>query len=276
MDLARAKIVAIVLLLAFNIFLLVNNLTYFKGQGTQRETIESATRILKTRGIGLECSIPNTAKGAHLLVYGNGKLDRKEMVVKLLGELYEEGDSGEKYSYADKRMIFSSSTEFVFTDGNPGLEVNIETDVRAEKAAREYLRNKGLLTGKYVLDELQRYRDGSVTVVFIEEYKGFLIYDNYCAVTVTAQGVTRLEYRKLQINGFSQDKVEDLAAAYQVLLAHFKEGNGQIITNIDIGYKYSNENLMEGAAISELLPVWRIKFKNKAEPVKYLGTVDII
>jgi regulatory protein YycI of two-component signal transduction system YycFG len=275
MDLAKAKIVVIILLLAFNIFLLVNNLTYQRGQGIQKETIESTIRILNARGITLECNIPTTAKAAHRLIYGNGKLNRNEIVSKLLGESYVEAGNVDEFSYADKRIIFSCPTEFVFTDGNPDLEVNVDTDPRAEKAARDYVKDKGLLSGKYVVDEVKRYQDGSVVVSFIEDYNGFLVYDNYCTVTVTAKGVMRLEYGKLHITGFSPYKVEDLAAAYQVLLANFREGNGQVITKIDIGYKYSDENSMEGSELSELLPVWRVKLKNVPKP-KYLGTLDAV
>lgn len=273
MDLAKAKSVIIALLVAFNFFLLFNNLTYYKGQGVQKETIKNTEAILKARGVTLECPIPAASKGTHRLEYGNGKLDRSAMAVNFLGGLHVADDDGNGFEYAGKKLVFSSDTEFVFTDDNPASEIDVEVEDVVKKAALEYLKNKGLLGGKYVVDELKRGQDGSVVVNFIEVYDGFLIYDNYSKITVTGKGVTQLEYRKLQIIGFSAGKVEDLVAAYQVLLAHFKEGSEQVITSIDNGYKYTYEYSIDGMESAELLPVWRIKIKGDPEP-QYLGTLD--
>ena len=46
MDVAKAKNIVIVLLIVLNIFLLYNNLTFVRGQGVRRETIENAEAIL--------------------------------------------------------------------------------------------------------------------------------------------------------------------------------------------------------------------------------------
>lgn len=273
MDLAKAKSVIIVILLAFNFFLLFNNLTYYNGQGVRKETVENAAAILKARGVTLESSIPTNPKGSFRLVYGNGKLDRTDLAEKLLGESYVAASDGKGFEYADKKLVFSSDTEFVFTDGKPALEADAGNADEAKKAARKYLEDKGLLSGKYVVDELTRNQDGSLVVKFIENYRGFLVYDNYSTVTVAAKGITRLEYGKLQIIGFSADKVEDLTAAYQVLLANFKEGSRQVITNIDIGYRYLPDHSMNGVESVELLPVWRVKIKGASEPV-YLNAFD--
>ena len=273
MDLAKAKSVIIVMLIAFNIFLLFNNLTYYNRQGVQKETVENAAAILNARGIRLESSIPMYSKGTHRLKYGKGKLDRAEMAAKLLGESYVEDSDGEAFEYGDKKLVFSSDTKFVLTDGKPGLDFNVDSADEVEKLARAYLKDSGLLSGKYVVDELKQSQDDSMVVTFIEDYDGFLVYDNYCTVKVTAKGITRIEYGKLQITGFSPEKVEDLTAAYQVLLANFKEGSGQVITSIDIGYKYTYDQSMEEMESMEMLPVWRVKIKNTLEPV-YLGSLD--
>ena len=110
-------------------------------------------------------------------------------------------------------------------------------------------------------------------MTFVENYDGFLVYDNYCMVTITSEGITKLEYGKRQINGFTTVKIEDMADAYQVLLANFKEGSDQVITDIDIGYKYQGDQIMDNIQYAELLPVWRIKIKGASEPL-YLSTSD--
>jgi regulatory protein YycI of two-component signal transduction system YycFG len=274
MDLSKAKSVVIVMLVAFNIFLLFNNLSYSRGQGVQKETIKNAAAILKARGVTLEIGIPNNSKDAHRLVFGNKKLDRAAIAAKLLGGSYEADSDSQKYVHTDKTLAFSSDTSFVFTDGKPSSKVDVNNADKVKKVARAFLKDNGLLNGKYIVDGLKRGQDGSVAVTFIENYKGFLVYDNYCTITVTAKGVTQLGYGKMQIIGFSPVKVEDLAAAYQVLLANFKEDSRQVITNMDIGYKFSGESSIEGMESVELLPVWRVKIKGAAEPV-YLNTYDV-
>ena len=270
MDLAKAKSVVIVMLLAFNIFLLFNNVTYSKRQGIQSETIENVEKILKTRGVTLECRIPTASREAHRLEYGNGGLDRDAIAAKLLGESYMVSGGGGQYGYGGKEIVFSGSTSLLFTDDKPASAVDIGDDDKVTKAALKYLKDKGLAGGTYVVDALERSRDGSVVVYFIEEYDGFLVYDNYSTVTVTAKGITRLEYNRLQIKGFTAERVEDFAAAYQVLLANFKDGGKQVITDIDIGYKHSDDYSMNGKESVELLPVWRIKIKDTPGPL-YLG-----
>ena len=273
MDMAKAKSVIIALLFAFNLFLLFSILTYFKGQGIQIETIKNAEAILKARGVTLECSIPRTSKAVRRLEFGNGRLDREAIAAKLLGGAYAAADEAAVFEDAGKKLEFRSGTEFVFIDDKADSEIMADSDGEVKKAAREYLKDKGLINGKYVVDDLKRSKDGSVAVTFVESYDGFLVFDNYCIVTVTAGGITRLEYGRLQITGFSAGKVEDPATAYQVLLAHFKEGGGQVITSIDNGYKYPEDYPMEAMESVELLPVWRVKIKGASAP-EYLGTID--
>lgn len=283
MDLPKAKSVIIVMLIAFNVFLLFNNWNSFKGQGIQKETIENTEAILKARGVTLECDIPRTSKGAHKLKYGNGKLDRAAIADKLFGETLMEAKpfgksnmaAGEaaSFEYDGKKLVFSSGTKFVFINDKPGSEVDISKDDEVKKFAQKYMRDMGLIDGKYIMDELKRSQAGSVAVTFIEDYNGLLVYDNYCTATITGKGITRLEYGKLQIVGFTPERVQDLAAAYQVLLANYKEGGKHVITSIDIGYKFSEGYSMDAIQSVELLPVWRVKIKDAPKP-DYFSTID--
>ncbi len=277
MDLAKAKGVIIIILVAFNVFLLFNNLTYSREQGVRKETIENAEKILKARGVTLEKGIPPALKEAHWLVYGNEKLDRPSIGRAFFANNYYASGDITDYAYQDKKLVFTSDTGFVYTDGSPEVKVeadssgNIKSD-EAQKAARKYLNDHKLLSGRYVIDELRRESDGSMVVTFMEEYDDFLVYDNYCSVTVTTGGVTRLEYSKLQILGFSK-KIDDLADAYQVLLANYKDGSSLVITDMDVGYRFTQEHSIEGMESTELLPIWRVRIKGASEPV-YLGLLD--
>ncbi len=273
MDLAKAKSVIIIILISFNLFILYQILSYYNGQDIPKETIKNTERILKARGISLECDIPVKMNNAHKLVYSSEKLNRSVIAEALLGNSYQKISDGTGFEAAGKKLVFPGDTKFVFTDTGPAGRLDTDDQDEVEKYARTYLKDRGLLPGGYVVDRMERNSDGSMVVMYIENYGGYLVFDNYCSVTVASGGVTRLEYEKLQLKRYSNDMVEDLAAAYQVLLANFKEGDNLVITQIDLGYKYSEKNTMDGMESSELLPVWRIKIKGDPNP-RYLSSLN--
>lgn len=265
MDLAKAKGVIIALLLVFNIFLLFNNLTYFKDRGVQKETIKNAVEILKARGITLDCNIPVNTLKTRWLTYGSKKLlDETAIADKLLGASYRSNKAG-SYEAAGKKLVFNSNSAFVYADEKPSSKVDVKDIAETGKYARKYLEEAGLLSGKYIIDAAELNQDGSVAVHFIEKYDDYLVFDNYCTVTLNNNGITWIEYNKLPIEGFSYRSGQTQVAAYQVLLAKYQKGSGQVITAMDIGYKYSEDQSMEGIETIELLPVWRVKLKGSGE-----------
>ena len=305
MDVAKAKNVVITLLIAFNIFLLVNNLTFVKGQGVRKETIQNAEVILKNRGVSLECSIPTIPGGLHRLEYSYSKLDRQALAQTLLGNGYavigQEASSDQgvasvqdyEFEQGEKKLQFISDTQFIYTDDQPAAVIDMGSEEKIRKAAQQFLKEAGLLDGKYVVDSLVRgsaggegdearagsddmdnsgTRGGSVTVVFIESFEGFPVFDNYAYVTLDQNGVLRLEYGKVRVNGFKQDSIERFDA-YQALLARFKMGSNLIITSIDSGYKLEDSS-MNGVESVEMLPVWRVRIKGQSEP-EYLYPYDL-
>ena len=105
----------------------------------------------------------------------------------------------------------------------------------AEETAMKFMKEKGLLSGKYVLDRAVRNDDGTWVMDYIETYGGSLLFDNYFSVTVSGGRVIRLEYQRHQFRGLSGESTEQFEA-YQALLAYFKEGSNIVITSIDSGY----------------------------------------
>jgi len=282
MDLAKAKNIVIGMLLAFNIFMLFINAPHFNAGKVSGETIANTEIILKSRGVTLETDIPKASKKARRLVYGIATLDKGQILRRFFGENYyvpgdldedEEEDAG--YEYEDMTISFEGSGKFVYTDKSPDSKVetdgsgNVKADA-ARKAAREFLKEYGLLSGKYVVDDVRKEPDGGVSVVFIEKYDDFLVFDNYSIVTVSSKGVTRLEYSWMQVKGFSQEMPGETTNAYQALLAYYKDESNDVITDIDIGYKYNIFGAMEGMETLELVPVWRIKLKGESTP-RYLS-----
>lgn len=313
MDVAKAKRVVIALLIAFNIFLLVNNLTFVVGQGVQKETIQSAEAILKQRGVTLECSIPTTPGGLHRLEYSYSKLDRQALAQTLLGSGYtvtgQEASNVQgvasvqdyEFEHSERKLQFISDTEFIYTDDQPAAILDISSEEKVRKVAQQFLEEAGLFEGKYVVDSLTRGRKGvvdqdgsddqggsngqsdsdgqgnsdaqggSATVVFIKNFDGFPVFDNYASVTLDQNGVQRLEYGKVHVNGFTQESIERFDA-YQALLARFKMGSDLAITAIDSGYKLEDSS-MNGVESVEMLPVWRVRIKGQSEP-EYLYPFD--
>ncbi len=289
MDVAKAKSVVIALLIAFNIFLLVNNLTFVKGQGVRKDTIQNAEVILNQRGVTLESTIPVTPGGLHRLEYSYSKLNRKALAEILLGDRYvvtgqealniQGVASVQEYEfeYGAKKLQFISDTEFVFLDDEPAegnqsaVKPDLSSDEKLKKTARQFLEDAGLLEGKYFVDGIEMNNDGSATVCFIQEYEGFPVFDNYCSVTLNKEGVARLKFGKVHVIGFTQESIERFDA-YQALLSYFKKDSNLVITAIDSGYKLEDSS-MQGMEFVEMLPVWRVKVKGKSEP-EYLYPYD--
>lgn len=265
MDLTKAKSVIIVLLVAFNVFLLANIFIISGRQDVHAKTIMNAELILNKRGVMLECEIPAVSSGTRRLEYGNEEIDRTGAVKKLLGKEYEISGGGTVFEHLGKKIVFKSGTEFEYADEQPSPDTDIRSDDKAAEAAMRFLKDKGLAEGKYVVDEIKKDTDGNVTVYFIESYDNMLLFDNYCIVTIGEKGVSRLVYSKLKVNGFTQNKVEKFEA-YQALLAYFKGDGKQVVTAIDNGYKLNGYS-MDAIESIELLPVWRIKIKGEDEPV---------
>jgi hypothetical protein len=271
MDTSKAKSIVIILLIAFNIFLLVNNLMHHDSQSVSREMLENAKTVLEQRGVTLECEIPASQGDAFRLVYITGGLDKDEIAARLLGEKYEMSDEDSILSAGTKRLEFQHDNSFIYTDDAPAPSDGQPGEKEAEDAALRFMKENGLLTGKYILDSSAENKDGSWTFEYIETYSGSLLYDNTFSITIKSGFVSCLMYMKQQIKGFSSETIER-PQAYQALLAKFKGRNDVVITDIDSGYKL-DRSAMEEIESLELLPVWRAKIKGVSEPI-YISSHD--
>ena len=263
MDVSRAKVIIIILLAAFNIFLLSNNLAQVRGQNTG-ETVSNTVMILKQRGVTLECSMPKEIGTFRKLRYGNGVLDRTSMAKKLLGDAYVMPGKGDVYESNGKKIEFSGDMKFSFSDVRPSLGFDLQNDDKLKKTLQDRLKELGLIDKNYVVDQFERNQDGSITIYFIEKYEGFLLFDNYCKVLLTSEGISKLDYSKYQVIGFSGDKTVQ-PQAYQALLAYYKDSYNKTITSIDCGYSLEASSL-DGMETVEVLPEWHAKIKGESKP----------
>ena len=277
MDTSRAKNVIIALLLAFNVFLFVNTLIFRSSQAANRDTLENTRLILEQRGVVLECDIPSKPGGGNRLVYIKSELDREDIAKRLLGPDYEVSWDEPVFFNPSGKVGFTGADGFIYTAaeafpaGDAGEGGSLAEHNEAREAAMKFMKEKGLLAGKYVLDHAARNDDGSWTLVYIETYGGSLLFDNYFSVTVSGGRVIRLEYQRHQFRGLSGESTEQFEA-YQALLAYFKEGSNIVITSIDSGYKLEEPSMKEVESV-ELLPVWRVKIEGMPEPV-YISPHD--
>lgn len=270
MDVAKAKTVVIIMLIAFNLFLLANNLMYYDSQTVSKDMLENTVTILKQRGVTLECEIPSSAGEGYRLVYIAGELDRDSIAMKLLGKGYETSADGNVMFHDGKRLEFDGDTRFTYTD-KASVQIDNVSEKEAREAALSFMKNKGLLNGRYVPDETAQNNDGGWVFDYIESYNGSLLYDNCFTVRVKGKTVAALVYQKQQIKGFSSNGIERIEA-YQALLSRFKEGSDAVITSIDSGYKLDESRMDEMESV-ELLPVWRVKIKGEPDPI-YIRSHD--
>ncbi|HOJ79826.1 MAG TPA: two-component system regulatory protein YycI [Clostridiales bacterium] len=271
MDVSKAKNVVIVLLLVFNVFLLANMLIFRSSQGVSKETLENTRLILEQRGIRLECEIPSKPGGNSRLVYIKSELDGGNIAERLLGTKYEASGDGSHFFSSNGKIEFTGIDSFIYTAGTEARAQDAVSVKEAEDAAMKFMKEKGLLAGKYVLDRSEENGDGGWTLDYIETYGGSLLFDNCFSITLRGREVSRLEYRRHQFKGFSNENIEQFEA-YQALLAYFKEKSDMVITSIDSGYKLEEPSMGDVETV-ELLPVWRVKIKGMHEPV-YISPHD--
>lgn len=273
MDVSKAKTVIIVLLVAFNIFMLVSNLTFNDAQSVSKETLRNVEMILEQRGITLECDIPAKSGDSHRLEYDRGGLDQESIAVRLLGGNYEAKENS-IYFKSSKNIIFLADMKFVYTDSM--VESSLSNDFdrnKASEAAYRFIEACGLLDGKYVLDKFKKKDDGCSVLYYIEQYEGQLLFDNYFSIELNSNGVVRLEYQKYKIKGYSAENIEQ-PEVYQTLLSYFNRSTDIVITSIDSGYKLMDEASEDVSISIEPLPVWRVIVKGEAEPI-YISPHDI-
>jgi regulatory protein YycI of two-component signal transduction system YycFG len=273
MEWARAKSIILFLLVVFNIYLLTNIYGYVSGHGIAAETIRNTEKIMESRGIRLECPIPEYNSDTPKLVVDNKGPDRLLLAGRLLGEGYEEGRAGGTYINGGKKLSFDSNGVLTYTDDSPAASVDVGRKNAVEKYTRDFLIDKGLADSSYILDEKKINSDGSIYLRYLEKYKGFPVYDNYTEVTVTQKGITYIEMQRRHIICLSSTRIDGITTAYQVLLGNFDGSESVTITGIDIGYKDNGIQDMDGIESSEQLPAWRVIIKDAARP-RYFSAVD--
>jgi YycH protein. len=277
MDSARAKSIVLILLVAFNMYLLSRVVVANGYQQVSKETIANTGKILESRNVELDCKLTRYNSDTPKLEFGNSGLSNTDMGIiagKFLGEPYvklETSDSNPVYERDKKKITFNDKFGYTYEDKNPTGTVDIIHIKETEKYLKEFFKKKGLGYNSFTLDE-QPVKQGSVIVFnYIEKYKSFLVFENYMKVKVSDKGVSYLEVWQREIINLTRNV--SILAAYQILLDNFTGDDKVIITSVDIGYKLPADYEQNQLQSSEQLPVWRVKIKGDNQP-KYYSVSD--
>ncbi|MDP4094049.1 MAG: two-component system regulatory protein YycI [Bacillota bacterium] len=258
MDWSKAKNILIAVLVALNVFLLINNNIYSKESKVSSETVENTIKALEAKGVTVNCEIPRTETNPGRLTYEDYKLDAKEIAQKLLGNIKLPGQPvyNQKITNGDKELTFENSNLFDYTDTNPKSSLNISDKSKVEQYVKSYLGKIGLPVSEFSLDSYERENKDCINLVYYQKYKGYIVFDSYSKVTVTNKGITALKcsYKKpLDITDKSSKKIVSVC---QILLKEYMDPGRQNISGINLGFlEYNLENNTREYYDR---PVWRI------------------
>ena len=278
MEWARAKSIIIILFIVLNVFLLSRIIMEYGDEGTSKEAILNMEKILKNRGVVVECKIPLYDSDTPRLVFGNGEFNIAVQVEELLGL---KPGSNEKFEGEEKvfqnghrKLIYSGPNRFTYLNEMPEDTVDINDMNEAEKYLKKFLKERKLDNSTYVQDGMPERQGDGIVFTYLEKYKGFLVYDNYLKAVVTEKGVTRLEVSHREIIRLSPEKISDISTAHHVLLENFDGSDKVVITAIDLGYRDVGPQDHNNLQLIEQLPVWRIKVKESDREVRWFGASD--
>jgi len=119
MDWSKAKNILLVLFLTLNCILLYNNYISFSGGGSilSDEMSSNTLSVLTSRGVGLNCEIPPSAKAA-TIIYGPYFEDRQKIADVLLGPKSRDTIDDGEIIEGTKRLKFYNNY-FDFEDVSP-------------------------------------------------------------------------------------------------------------------------------------------------------------
>jgi hypothetical protein len=272
-DWSKAKSILIVMLLLLNIFLVVSIGFYKLEDGISRETLSNTVEILSSRGVTVKVDIPLYNRYTPSLICEGGSYDAADITARILGWdiiLPPNVADGEKIISGSQKISFNNKSSFVYSNSSPSETLKVDNIKSAESAARNYIDSLGINAEKFVLDRYVKNPDATYTLVFIEKYQKFFVFDNFIEITLGKDGVTYLESHSRKIKGFNANAMP-IMPAYQILLKNYSGYENITITGIDIGFKgYITED-QEMRESSEG-PAWRVTAEGGK--VRYFKATD--
>ena len=238
MDWSKAKNILILIFIVLNVFLLAYSGIYTKNSNISKEALISTLNVLKKNGIVIDpmCNIPAYNKKIPMLMLES-----------------------------ENNLTLTENSSFSYNDSNPAKYIDINNIKSIEKHSRDYLATLDKKISNFILDKYVKNPDETVTLVFTEKYKGFLVFDNKISVNVSKNGIENIASNIKKIKGFTKTP-SVIMPAHQVLLKNFYNKKNMTIKSIDIGFKGfgSGEDEQESREAFQG-PAWRITTDDERE-----------
>lgn len=262
MDWAKAKSILVVIFLLLNIFLGAYITAQKTGAGTTGKVIDDAKAILEARGVTVECKIPTFSGRAREVSFEDTRrINRNIITSRLLGTgaMAPATDIGMMLVNGSRSIAFTGANSFIFTDGSPAANREMNNLNGAEKQLKKMIRELGLpANSEYGHYKASTLSDGEMKIVFIDKYEGLLVFGNLLTAVITQDGgIKSLSFEYNGIRNLDNGSLIKVLPAYQVLLKNHMAIGKSVITEIELGYSFSNVS-GEVKGIWEK-PVWRIK-----------------
>jgi hypothetical protein len=245
---------------------------YYQNSDDTVKNISVTKKILRERGYVLGCSIPGDFGKAAMIDYQMAQLDRKKIIDKLLGHidvLPEIIDNTVKFSKGKKKLEFAVDNNFHFQN-KPDGKLDLGNKKETERYILKFLRSLDLGVTDFYLDYERTNPNKSVTYVFNEKYKDFLLYSSFITVKVSDKGITDIQSYFIKVKSLTYTNTK-IVPAYQVLIKNFIKGNRTVIRSIDLGFR--GLYLGEKGEFSENV-VWRVKTGDGSKTPMYFSIID--
>jgi len=260
MDWSKAKNILLVLFLTLNCILLYNNYISFSGGGSilSDEMSSNTLSVLTSRGVGLNCEIPPSAKAA-TIIYGPYFEDRQKIADVLLGPKSRDTIDDGEIIEGTKRLKFYNNY-FDFEDVSPSGSNNINDMEQARTLLENVLGDMEIPYKDFELEIKNELKGNIYEFEYNQVYEDYIFYDNYIKAQIGQTGIIRLEFKYRNVRGIKVNPKQKTIDAYQVLLK-MTDVKNVIIDDIDIGFGSYWDN---GVTLSDLLS-WRVILNDGTE-----------
>jgi len=269
MDWGRAKNYIIAFLVGLNLFLFVCNVWFNKRYVVTDTQIDSIAAILKQKNIKLDSEIPISYKPMAQISFNECVYD----VITLQEIFFGPGADVKRTSDFQKTVLsYDNQTITVFNDiveyQKTGLDFNGNFNTEdIIKICEEYINKISDFYFDFKFYEIKVERDFCYAE-YVQEYKGFQIFNNYVKIKVSKNGTINIRLRYFPIKNMYGESV-DICSADEALFI-FSDRAKEIcgldfltVKKIDKGY-YFDEFDKGGNIIS--VPYYRIEVSEREEP----------
>lgn len=269
MDWSKAKNILLLIFFIFNIFLAFSLRTFYFGESVSQKTISDAIKVLEKSNVKVECEIPRKSVGVWKLKYDpmDGADTRAEVIGRILKTKIaaHQVEPGAELVNGPRKVAIRDDMVFEYTNEGAAETIDITDKNAVINRARKVYRDLRLPFKAYHLDRYKVNDDGSVTVLFIEKFRKFLVYDNYLEITLTNNGITRVICSYKKTGSLEEDRLsgKKLIDAYIMLIKNFEGANNITITGIDLGFKKPSSK--SDVKVMSLNLYWRVTLSDGRE-----------